>query len=723
MRTSWYAKRILILLAILAAAFPFSRSSFIATMLYAIQVIGPLVGFYFLRKNRHENGLNFWNYRFFALSLLTLSFGDGLFFLLIHLKFGKAFSELLAITSVPYVLAFAFAALGFLASLEKPLGATFRRPIFWAFPVIVAAFTVPYLVRPLLMRSSDTLSTLSRVAIGVDISFVILLVAICFYILLSTRSTSWSVLALGFFSMGLTDWNANVESLNLVTTAISFNAFTWTFSGLLITLALSAPRARFEVIPPFRYSSLLGPFRLYMFLSGIIPLWFILIYARTNLTSAVIVSVAFMWSALAVVLISQTFLDRLKEVGELVSRLDSESVETISKVPDEFKEEILTAVQRKTEQSNALIEARIEAGERAARVAKQVAHDIRSPLAALSMIQNLIESSVPESTRILLRESVSRINDIANDLLARNRRRSPPGAHIEMSEPTKSVILTSVVDELVSEKRIEYRCRKGVSIEFKSDAKGYGIFAKVEPAILKRILSNVINNSVEAFDHHGKVVVSVSAQAEAPDRMACIEIRDDGCGIGESLLPALGNLGASYGKEGGAGLGLYHAKRSIGQWGGRLEIESTLGKGTTVRILLPHATPESWFVERLSLRLNQKVLVVDDDASIHGIWERVFGGFGGRVHCEHVYSAESLLRESLSDGGRDFSQYVCLIDYEFIGTSLTGLDLIERLGIQNNAMLVTSRFDDTAIQDRAAATGVRILPKSLACSIPIHYPA
>jgi len=65
------------------------------------------------------------------------------------------------------------------------------------------------------------------------------------------------------------------------------------------------------------------------------------------------------------------------------------------------------------------------------------------------------------------------------------------------------------------------------------------------------------------------------------------------------------------------------------------------------------------------------------------------------------------------------SPFIALVDYELLREQVTGLDIIEREGIAQRAILVTSRFAEPAVLRRASALGLKILPKGLVGQIPI----
>lgn len=334
-------------------------------------------------------------------------------------------------------------------------------------------------------------------------------------------------------------------------------------------------------------------------------------------------------------------------------------------------------------------------------IATQVAHDIRSPLAALDMITKNI-SQLPEEYRLMLRHSVNRIHDIANQLLAQNA-----GAAGTQSNRLESTLLSEVIEAIVTEKRMSFRSRTEISLEAQIDSSSYGLFARVQSAELKRILSNILNNSIEAIPNAGRVEIRL--RGEGADIV--IEVVDNGVGIDPDILPRLMQKGASFGKTNGSGMGLYHARTKTEEWSGTLSLISKKDKGTTVRIKLPRSEKPQWFLDRLEIKRNQTVVVLDDDASIHEIWAKKCKG-AKLVHC---FNPEDFQKST------QISDAIFLCDYELAGFSETGLDLIEKHQLAKKSILVTSRFEDPTLQARANSMGVLILPKNLATILPIHW--
>ena len=354
--------------------------------------------------------------------------------------------------------------------------------------------------------------------------------------------------------------------------------------------------------------------------------------------------------------------------------------------------------------------------------ASQVAHDIRSPLAALNMVVGTVKE-LPEDKRIIIRGAVQRINDIANGLLKQGKH---PGSGQSTSiQSNESVMLVALLDTIISEKRTQYREKINVEIDGNL-AKGYGLFAKVNHSELSRVISNLVNNSVEAFENaKGKVSIGIRAENEK----IVITVDDNGKGIPTHILTKLGERGVSHGKENsstgtglisGSGLGVAHARETIEAAGGEFSISSELGKGTLITLTLPRCETPSWFVEKIQVQPNQVIVSVDDDQSIHQIWS---GRFASAISLEaypkHLkFTSLEEFEVWAKTNHRSENQY--LVDYEFLGQGGNGLDTIERLQIQNKSILVTSRYEEPQIQSKAQALKLKILPKGLAPFVPIE---
>ncbi|MBF0364198.1 MAG: HAMP domain-containing histidine kinase [Oligoflexia bacterium] len=357
------------------------------------------------------------------------------------------------------------------------------------------------------------------------------------------------------------------------------------------------------------------------------------------------------------------------------------------------------------------------------KMARQVSHDVRSPLAALNMIirQNLKE--LPEETRISIRQQIDRIQDIANSLLIKNKQ-----PHTNADDAImRTELLSSIIEEIITEKRLNFRAHLNLSIEGDIyDKQSYGLFAKINLREMKRLLSNLINNAAEALSNYrGKITIKLLS----PDEKSInILVEDNGRGIPKEILESLGAEGMSYGKENNAesgnGLGLHHAHTTIEKWGGKINITSEVAKGTTITIILPKAETPKWFISKLSLwpSPKQAVVILDDDQGIHHTWDNRLKENSIDKYEIKVFhlSTPSAFREWVENHKYAYDKILYLSDFELLDFKESGLDLLEELKL-NNAILVTSHYENEKIRDRCDRLGVRLMPKMLAGFVPIEF--
>jgi PAS domain S-box-containing protein len=106
--------------------------------------------------------------------------------------------------------------------------------------------------------------------------------------------------------------------------------------------------------------------------------------------------------------------------------------------------------------------------------------------------------------------------------------------------------------------------------------------AKMDPAQIKQALVNIIKNAMQAMNRGGELTVQTGA---TPDNI-WVSVSDTGCGIPEDQL---NRIFAPFftTKKKGSGLGLMIVQRIVREHGGRIDLESAQGRGTTFRVWLP----------------------------------------------------------------------------------------------------------------------------------------
>jgi len=403
----------------------------------------------------------------------------------------------------------------------------------------------------------------------------------------------------------------------------------------------------------------------------------------------------------------------ISPLNELVLKMETGQLEELvpnNKSASELKKLCKTLQRMNSEvKKNAFYEAE-------ARAAKQVAHDIRSPLACLNLLLSSTQE-LPEKQRLLMRTSIQRITDIANVLQKKaDTKENSSGS----SSDFEYVMVITHVELLVTEIRMQLESNSNVNIDLSID-KAYGLFSNVKISEFNRVLSNLINNSLESFnDSEHNIKISIYCE----NNNIMIVIEDDGQGIPNDILHKVGAYGFSHGKDfsktSGNGLGVYHAINTIKSFNGDFKIDSEYNVGTKVTISLPKAKPPSWFVNQIQLTNINKIFIIDDDLSIHTLWkERLQNIHNNKLSIQYFFEPSEFILYMQSNLLKSGSHFLIFIDYEFVGNSLNGLSIVEKLKIADRAILVTSHFDDKSIQLKAKELGVGIIPKTMVPFVPI----
>jgi len=246
----------------------------------------------------------------------------------------------------------------------------------------------------------------------------------------------------------------------------------------------------------------------------------------------------------------------------------------------------------------AKLKTELELEKERSRIAKQVAHDIRSPLAVINHIISKFQTAHKDNQ--LLNLSLHRINAIAEDLL-----------HTSKSSKTPPEVFSfnSLVEQIVSEKRLLTHHSINLDCDDKIDFQ-----VNARQVDIARTLSNLLNNAIEALGEsnilNGKIQVTLKEHSGD----AILIIEDNGLGIDDTIL---NNLEHSFStKQHGNGLGLKHARFSIIEAGGEFFISKGKQCGTSVVISLP--LKQKLICTRAKSSIN---VLIDDDDMVRYIWE------------------------------------------------------------------------------------------------------
>jgi len=350
-------------------------------------------------------------------------------------------------------------------------------------------------------------------------------------------------------------------------------------------------------------------------------------------------------------------------------------------------------------------------------IVNQVVHDIISPLSALRMIIPRL-TEVPEKQRITLKQATAQIEDIANDLL----RQYLPPEHRKVDMELGVLFTFMELAAVLSEKRLEFSALP-VTFKHQINSDAYFVFIQVSRKDWLRMLSNLINNAVDALD--GKVGI-VQLELRVVNNQVVMVVTDTGKGMPAFVRDKiLQGISVTDGKKNGHGIGMTQVADTVRKNKGTLAIESTPNAGTKITISFPRAATPNWAATELALKGDQVVLILDDDEFIHGAWETHFASIlahNRQMKLIHFTEADKLTEYLDKLNQAEMSKVFLLSDYELLNQKKNGLDIIEQKQIQQ-AVLVTSHYANESIIARAKKLNVFVLPKRLASKVPIRLVA
>ncbi len=344
-------------------------------------------------------------------------------------------------------------------------------------------------------------------------------------------------------------------------------------------------------------------------------------------------------------------------------------------------------------------------------IASQVAHDVRSPLAALETVLANTKG-IEEEKRVMLRTATKRIKDIANNLLEVYKLEGPTlRRRITDRRPYH---LGMLVEAIVSEKRVRYGDNAKVQIDSEIPDDALDLFLDVDQSDMKRVLSNLVDSAVEALrNRQGTILVRLMHI----NGIAVLHVKDTGAGMHPDKIKKILAGNKSGSKADGPGIGLAFVQEKSLAWDADFQIESSEDRGTIVKLRIRSAPPPTWFTSVIKIRKGYQVLIADDDPSIHQVWKARFGSQMDLLSFTTLAAFEAKAKALLLAD----ESFACLVDYEFIGETRNGIEAIKSLGIANTSVLVTSRHDEELVMERCTDLRIKMIPKGIAPVIPVKF--
>jgi two-component system, OmpR family, sensor kinase len=254
--------------------------------------------------------------------------------------------------------------------------------------------------------------------------------------------------------------------------------------------------------------------------------------------------------------------------------------------------QVATAINRMADENDRAraVEARVVEQLRALDAVKSdfvsnVSHELRTPLTSILGYLELLEEEVrghahDSETEMIeaAKRNVIRLGELIDDLLALTHSEAQ---RTELAPLDLGLLARDVVTDL----RV---ASSQLGVEIRLDVPGAPVPVLADSSQMARVLTNLVSNAVKFSEGGSEVLVTVAADGN--DAVLCVE--DHGIGIPESEM---GHLGSRFYRASnavglgitGTGLGLRIVQAIVENHHGSVDVRSTLGEGTTVRVRIP----------------------------------------------------------------------------------------------------------------------------------------
>jgi PAS domain S-box-containing protein len=345
-----------------------------------------------------------------------------------------------------------------------------------------------------------------------------------------------------------------------------------------------------------------------------------------------------------------------------------------------------------------------------------VAHDFNNILAAMLMHLHLLREEHAEDAPLVgglqdLEQHARRAADLTRQLLLFSRRQAAQIARLNVN---------AIIDGMA--KMLRRVLGEHIEMDFRYSTEDQGVDG--DSGMLEQVVMNLCLNARDAMPNGGRLTLTTQTVDIRPDqpqrtpearpgRFVCLRVNDTGCGMEEGVLKRIFEPFFTTKEVGrGTGLGLATVYGIVHQHQGWLEVESTVGAGSTFRVFLPQVPlHEGHCVEKHLASLppgTETILAVEDEPGLLKLVGVVLRQCGYRV-LEARDGVEALRLWEETDKRPDL-----LLTDMVMPRGISGLELIKRLRHSQPSLkaILSTGYSLALIRNGAQSPpGVRILTK------------
>ncbi len=370
-------------------------------------------------------------------------------------------------------------------------------------------------------------------------------------------------------------------------------------------------------------------------------------------------------------------------------------------------------VNRKLEEYNERLQEAKEGAEHASRAKSEflsnMSHDIRTPMNAIIGFTVIASSNIDNKEKLQdclnkIAASSNHLLSLINDILDMSKIESGK-IQLQEQECNLSVVmhnLVNMVQSQVSAKNLDFFVETN-DVEHED--------VVIDSLRLNQVLINIVGNSVK-YTESGSVTLQIRELPSDHPEIGNfrISVKDTGIGMSKDYLPYVFDVfsrerNSTVSKIQGTGLGLAITKNIVELMGGKITVESELGKGSEFIIHLPvklaQQDVDSPQVEQLS---GCRALVVDDDFEICSSVSKMLKKIG--MEPEWTISGKEAVLKAESSVDTDRRYCVYIIDWQI--PDINGIEVARRIRrVQGSALIyILTSYDYSEMEEEVRGAGI-----------------
>lgn len=512
-------------------------------------------------------------------SCCSLLFADLSYYSLVYrLGLGTESKFVVYISSILYFLSFVFFTFLLLKVSRKNLKKIFlkKSELAISFVFILTAFY--FIIFPATEKFLSAGFTLGHLSNLITLSSSLPLSIVAYLFLANHNNSKNYPVLIGFFVLSILDMGIQLETIKFGDLRFTYYDYFWFFGVFLLSWGLKDLDLGLK---PFEQrTSITTMVKNAFFITALCAIGLIAVFASEKFDSPMYLIFILVSIFIFGIVLSSFVHNQIEKFNialrSLIEGSEYELKDVVRSFPAEFSSSFLEVYKGLEDRSLSELRNERDQHVKTTDLYRQMAHDIISPLAVLNILGN--SKQLDSSSMDLLKEATSRVRSIAQEIMHKGK-----GSMNNMALSQKTISRGELINllEMISKEKILEHRYSNPKIEFDSEVTYFeSVFANAKE--LQRVISNLINNSIESTTSRRSVKIRIEVR-DLGDGIE-IAILDNGPGFHQSILVQNFNNPITYGKLNGNGIGLFSAYKTLQKWNGSVVLENLNGAIVRLRV-------------------------------------------------------------------------------------------------------------------------------------------